>query len=791
MFSSSISSQTSSTTNQPSSHKTGNQPQISTQSYMIITQYGDMLVVKQSVQHHHHHHHHAHSHSNSPSNSQTGEQQQHQTRPIIMTFHDLGLNSELQFATFCECEEVKLMLQTFTMIHVNFIGQETLSQHNQTFNSTESGSRTSASLADDFKYPSVEQMAESIVDICAQLRVRSFIAIAVGAGAHIVGSLALMRPDLVDGLFLINPVISSCSITEWLYFKMSAIASNHRIGSWSSTDSPNATQIETGSESNDSPKRGGHSSSKLTTTTGKGLRKLLNTAHIHLPIHHHSYNNSEEAGHSNAADQQDDLLSIGQISSQSGSSLNSSLDNQQLGSSPGRAHPTGSRLRQLIFSRNFRLRGGHHSKLARATSMSPAGEASVTAQSNQMRRSDTLKSGADGANTDNTEEDSINQADNSSDGEYAKSSHRKPPGSSGSADSTDSQSHRASTGKRPPTEYLMYHHFGSASFQRFRRSSDNTLPAVKYDLGQRDSNDTTSSADQQLGTPRSTSTAGSGSRMSRLTHTCSQSQDCLEDSPTGSAGNPLVGRNRSGSVVCMERSCLAAFTNDRQRHAYMQSVYKNYFNQLDAHNLWLFAQSFAKRRNLNLRKDCGAAAHAAAAAATLGTSICNAFVGPAAALAPSSGPARTAGEHQAPTVVQPGTTLGSNAAAPTKSSGARAGSQRPHRQQAASPQVAGTKVKRTFNCQTLIMCSSVQMHCERAFKLMSLLNPLQATWIKTDHLLVLEERPDKVCQALRLFLQGIGYSMSTYERRLRLSSATGSASSADSGGSARSLDEKG
>lgn len=774
MFSSSFSSQTSSTTNQPSLHRTGNQPQISTQSYMIITQYGDMLVVKQGVQHHHHHHHHAQgSHSNSPSNSQTGDQQQHQTRPIIMTFHDLGLNSELQFATFCECDEVKLMLQTFTMIHVNFIGQETILQHNQSFSNTESGRRTSASLPDDFKYPSVEQMAESIVDICAQLRIRSFIAIAVGAGAHIVGSLALMRPDLVDGLFLINPVITSCSITEWLYFKMSAIASNHRIGSWSSTDSPNVAQNETGSESNDSPKRGGHSSGRQ--ATGRGLRKLLNAAHIHLPIHHHNNNNSEEAANSSAADQQDDLLSIGQISSQSGSSLNSSPDNQ-LGSSPGRAHPSGSRLRQLIFSRNFRLRGGHHSKLARATSMSPAGEGVATAQSNQLRRSDTLKSGADGESINNIEEDS---------------SLRRPPGSSSSAESTDSQSHRAGTGKRPPMEYLMYHHFGSASLQRFRRSSDNTLPVVKYDMGQRDSNDTTSGADQPLETPRSTAAAGSGSRRSRLTHTCSQSQDCLEDSPTSSAGNPLSGRNRSGSVVCMERSCLAAFTNDRQKHAYMQSVYKNYFNQLDAHNLWLFAQSFAKRRNLNLRKDCGAAAHAAAAAATLGTSICNAFVGPAATLAPTSGPARTTGEQQAPAAEQADTGPNVAPAAPKSSSSVVAGSQRPHRQQVASPQVAGTKVKRTFNCQTLIMCSSVQMHCERAFKLMSLLNPLQATWIKTDHLLVLEERPDKVCQALRLFLQGIGYSMSTYERRLRLSSATGSASSADSGGSARSLNEKG
>lgn len=232
---------------------------------------------------------------------------------------------------------------------------------------------------------------------------------------------------------------------------------------------------------------------------------------------------------------------------------------------------------------------------------------------------------------------------------------------------------------------------------------------------------------------------------------------------------------------------LASIQSDRQRTTYMQSVYRHYFSLLNPHNLWLFSQSFVKRKTLNLRKDCGAAAHAAAAAAALGTSISfMRIVGDSGEGLAACRPAHSSHE-------QPGdadNSLGSDSNRLQSSGGggtewsamgagpgtgtSRCNNEPPRPQEAKQKAlVAGTKVKRTFACQTLIMCSNVQMHCDRSFKLMSLLNPLQATWIKTDHLLVLEERPDKVCQTLRLFLQGIGYSMSTYERRLKMSATLG------------------
>lgn len=676
-------------------------PQISTQTFSIVTQYGDMQVIKQGahlgqVQHNH----------QPASSGTTSDQQLGQARPVIMTFHDLGLNSELQFSKFCECEEVRLMMQTFNMVHVNFIGQEFISS--QATSDKQRQQLTCKDLGDDFKYPSVEQLAECIVDVCTQLRLRSFIALAVGAGAHIVSLLALRRPDLIDGLFLINPVITSCSITEWLYFKMSAIGQHQQ--SHASGDSLGQPV---------SPQR------------DSNIRRLLNAVHLNSATRSaHEERESSKATTSDVEDTQ-------------------SLNHVSTGSSgeTSRHQQSGSRLRRLILSRNFRFSQHHQSR-------------------HHLQRQQSSGSGRD------------------------SSTQRKLPGHSESVSEcelSDSPTHRRrhqlggqhQHRRRPPVEYLMYHHFGPSSFQRYRRSSD--TPTLSGDSN-------SSSPKRSLGSDRTDSSPKLGPsecRSGRLAAFKSQSRshdslacqsmiDPVErEAVRSAAGTPVSTdspRSRTESVS-LSASHLASLS-DRQRHAHVQNIYRHYFGQLNANNLWLFAQSFAKRKALSLRKDCGAAAHAAAAAAALGTSICTAFVGTAPVSTGAHYERQGAAGSEAPAHATEDA---------SKSSGSATTCGQPQ------AQVAGTKVKRTFTCQTLIMCSSVQMHCERAFKLMSLLNPLQATWIKTDQLLVLEERPDKVCQALRLFLQGIGYSMSTYERRLRLSSARGSASSADSAGSARSL----
>jgi len=856
-----------------SSHlpKHGQNLRICSQSFKIITQYGDMLVVRQTIQpaqqlHQQQHYHNEHqqqesvlhsqslpqsqslsqSHSQSQSQSQAHSQQQtsgqlqhsqsqsaanqqqsaanqHQRaaslsastassvapagpqdnssahhkqqaqgRPVIMTFHDLGLNSELQFATFCQCDEVKLMLQTFTLIHVNFIGQEFDSQSAQQQpagpHQSESGlqaqeeSRSTPSccesLPEDFKYPTVEQLAECIVDICAQMRVRSFIGLAVGAGAHIVSSLALLRPDLVHGLFLINPITASCSITEWLYFKMSAIASNrhHALA---------AAGLPSGEQAQQSGEQRAQSSAHCQSQADSQAQ-----SQSHAQVHSHAQQPSglrrlwSHLHHQQAGQRQ--------------SAAEEAPRELPVADAPRAQAAHGSRLRQLILSRNFK------------TSSSREAHPQHPQQQQQQAAPQSAPS-CQGA----PEQRPLERAASCS--------------SAAAAKPAPAPKHQ----RRPPLEYLMYHHFGSAAAPRYRRTSDGASGQAGQQAASAGGRHSSAGS---AGSRRNSSATTQSSSTSRRSSAAGLSQSSLAfsspDEPQGSPAEPEADQALSSparpppqtrgaratrarkrleraSSISLTASRLASFASERQRVAYMQSVYRHYFQQLNAHNLWLFAQSFVKRRTLNLRKDCGAAAHAAAAAAALGTSICAAFVGApsdhaanarlaAGALAqPPPGqvggarPSRTAAQTRgspAHTLMGANTVSGRQTASASASASNSASTdkqaQPPKQQQAL---VAGTKVKRTFTCQTLIMCSSVQMHCERSLKLMSLLNPLQATWIKTDQLLVLEEKPEKVCQALRLFLQGIGYSMSTYERRLRLSSAQASVSSADSSGSARSL----
>lgn len=629
------------------------------QAYKIITQHGDMLVVKQSYssvgdQHQQQHFSAPSSHPSShPSQQQAEHQHQpHQgapVRPVIMTFHDLGLNSELQFAKFFHLQEVAQMLRNFTILHVNFMGQEfvcpaqaqpvdcggdaasdVLPAENNNNNNTESDddadlvscqsacddeqawSQPAAPLPDDFKYPASEQLVECIVDVCTQLKVRSFIGFAVGAGGHVLASLALARPDLVDGMFLVNPATSKCTITEWLHFKISAIAASHQVG--------HSAGHELAAES------GG----------GGGLKRLLADA---------------DAARAQPGE-------------------------------PGEPAASSSKLRWLHLSKNFRHLSGQQQP----------------AQQVHARRRSSVEP------------------------EREK--------------------------QRPPAEYLLYHHFGPALFQRMRRSSSESkaCESPPQTPPQRRQRKLLRLASRSSSDGSTTSSVG-GELAVKPAHARRRKQQVHAKS-LGAGGGGARLRSLSSAQ-------LGSFGCERLKLGYVQAVYRDYFGQVNSHNLWLFAQSFVKRHTLNLRKDCGPAA-AAAAAAALGASMS------LMKMSPSNQ------QQQQQQVIQ-NNDINNNNGEPDHA------------------QIAGTKVRKTFACQTLIMCSSVQMHCERAQKLASLLNPLQATLIKTEQLLVLDEKPDKVCQAMRLFLQGIGYSMATYERRLKLASmARHSAGSSESQGSASS-----
>ena len=78
---------------------------------------------------------------------------------------------------------------------------------------------------------------------------------------------------------------------------------------------------------------------------------------------------------------------------------------------------------------------------------------------------------------------------------------------------------------------------------------------------------------------------------------------------------------------------------------------------------------------------------------------------------------------------------------------------------------------KVLKCQTVIMCGSHSPFVEESVDTNSKLDPKKTTWIKLDNCgMVLDEKPAKVAQSFRLFLQGLGYTLKAYERRRALMS---------------------
>lgn len=66
----------------------------------------------------------------------------------------------------------------------------------------------------------------------------------------------------------------------------------------------------------------------------------------------------------------------------------------------------------------------------------------------------------------------------------------------------------------------------------------------------------------------------------------------------------------------------------------------------------------------------------------------------------------------------------------------------------------------TLKCQTLLISGAYSPHLEKMIIMNSKLDPKCTTWMKiSDCGMVLEEKPCKVAEALRLFLQGLGYPL--------------------------------
>ncbi|XP_054715097.1 protein NDRG3-like [Uloborus diversus] len=86
------------------------------------------------------------------------------------------------------------------------------------------------------------------------------------------------------------------------------------------------------------------------------------------------------------------------------------------------------------------------------------------------------------------------------------------------------------------------------------------------------------------------------------------------------------------------------------------------------------------------------------------------------------------------------------------------------------------KSVRNFRCHVLLMSGAFSPHLEDTVTMNSRLDPTNSTWMKlSDCGMPLEERPNKVCEALYLFLQGLGYAVNQYRRRSSAASTSNEA----------------
>lgn len=137
--------------------------------------------------------------------------------PAILTYHDIGLTSKTCFQAFFNYPDMKAIMKSFCVYHVNALGQ----QDGALALPLGLGKPTTP-LAKDYIYPTMDQLAMSLLQVIEHYGVKSFIGFGVGAGANILSRFALSRPERVDGLVLVNGNASQSGWIEWAYQKWNA-----------------------------------------------------------------------------------------------------------------------------------------------------------------------------------------------------------------------------------------------------------------------------------------------------------------------------------------------------------------------------------------------------------------------------------------------------------------------------------------------------------------------------------------------------------------------------------------
>uniref|UniRef100_A0A4D5R9Z9 Protein NDRG3 n=1 Tax=Scolopendra viridis TaxID=118503 RepID=A0A4D5R9Z9_SCOVI len=128
------------------------------------------------------------------------------SKPAIITYHDIGLNHTSCYQAFFNFVDNKILLQNFCVYHINAPGQE----------------EGAANLPEGYEYPSMDQLADMIINVMEFYGLKRVIGFGVGAGGNILSRFALSYPEKIDALILVNCVSTKAGWIEWGYQKLNS-----------------------------------------------------------------------------------------------------------------------------------------------------------------------------------------------------------------------------------------------------------------------------------------------------------------------------------------------------------------------------------------------------------------------------------------------------------------------------------------------------------------------------------------------------------------------------------------
>lgn len=128
------------------------------------------------------------------------------SRPVILTYHDVGLDPHSCFNGFMNYPPTKRLLDVMCVLHITAPGQEP-------------GARDYP--ISERAFPTVDELAEQVGSVADYFKLRDFVGLGVGAGANIMLRYALNNQKRVHGLVLFGVSIDTVGWHEWSYRKLS------------------------------------------------------------------------------------------------------------------------------------------------------------------------------------------------------------------------------------------------------------------------------------------------------------------------------------------------------------------------------------------------------------------------------------------------------------------------------------------------------------------------------------------------------------------------------------------